>query len=197
MPGFYAGGILCCCWGAEIWVLISFYVPLQTQNYFFLSLSLSLSLSLFFFPFFWLVPRGFWVCFMNLYVHLWLICVVHYMCLFGFCIEGGGRLVWVFFFLPAFCIVSEGRKNQKKREKGLHWRSGVLLWWVWDGLVALVRICWKNWLKYFSEFLDSGFWWSIDSTRFFFSWVGPQIRERERERTFPSFVFFGFSSSVG
>ncbi len=46
--------------------------------------------------------------------------LVHYMCLFGFCIEGGGRLVWVFFvffFLPVFCIVSEGRKNKKKEKK--------------------------------------------------------------------------------
>jgi hypothetical protein len=39
------------------------------------------------------------------------------MCLFGFCIEAGGRLVWVFFLLPVFCIVLEGRKNKKKRKR--------------------------------------------------------------------------------
>ncbi len=85
------------------------------------------------------------------------------MCLFGFCIEGGGRLVWVFFvffFPPVFCIVSEGGKEeQKKKRKRLALKKCALLWWVWDGLVAFAL----DLLKKLAEI----FFWVLMVNRFY------------------------------
>ncbi len=168
------------------WLAFTYPCRPKTASSFF---PLSLSLSLFFFFFFFLPiflvgtqgvlgllheSRCSFVTHLSrtLYVFVW---VLHW--------RRWSASVGVFCVLLSSCVLYcvGGKEEQKKKRKRLALKKCALLWWAWDGLVALLWICWKNWLKYFS-----GFWWSIDSTRFFFSWVGPQIREREREPFLPA-----------